>query len=89
MTISRRMRALERLFVERDIVQIQVESCLPEYPDVKRLEHIPGVGRQTAIQLMSMIVDIGSFEDSETFCTYFRRVPKVRDSSEKGHHRKL
>ena len=88
-TLSRRMKALEQLFEERDIVQKQVESCLPDDPNVKLLEHIPGVGRQTAVQLMSMIVDIGRFEDSEKFCAYFGLVPRVRDSGGKEHHGKM
>lgn len=88
-TLSRRMKALEQLFEERDIVQKQVESCLPDDPDVKLLEHIPGVGRQTAVQLMSMIVDISRFEDSEKFCAYFGLVPRVRDSGGKEHHGRM
>jgi transposase len=78
-TLSRRMRALEQLFEERDIVRKQVESGLPNDPNVTLLEHIPGVGRQTAVQLMSMIVDISRFEDSDKFCAYFGLVPRVRD----------
>jgi len=88
-TLVRRMKALEELFKERDLVQKQVESCLPGDPDVELLERIPGVGRQTAVQLMSMIVDIGRFEDSEKFCAYFGMVPRVRDSGGKEHHGKL
>lgn len=88
-TLIRRMMSLEQLFEERDIVQKQVESCLPGSRDVELLEHIPGVGRQTAVQLMSMIVDIDRFEDSEKFCAYFGMVPRVRDSGGKEHHGKL
>lgn len=88
-TLMRRMKTLEQLFEERDIVQKQVESCLPGDKNVELLEHIPGVGRQTAVQLMSMIVDIDRFEDSEKFCAYFGMVPRVRDSGGKEHHGKL
>jgi transposase len=88
-TLSRRMRALEQLFEERDIVRKQVESGLPNDPNVTLLEHIPGVGRQTAVQLMSMIVDISRFEDSDKFCAYFGLVPRVRDSGGKVHHGRM
>lgn len=88
-TLMRRMNYLEQLFEERDIVQKQVESCLPGDPDVDLLANIPGVGRQTAVQLMSMIVDIDRFEDAEKFCAYFGMVPKVRDSGGKEHHGKM
>ena len=84
-----RMRALEQLFEERDIVQKHVESCLPDYHNVKLLEHIQRVGRQTAVQLMSMIVNISRFEDSEKFYAYFGLMPRVRDSSGKEHQGRM
>ena len=89
LTLSRRMKALEQLFEERDIVQKKVESYLPNDPNVKLLEHILGVGRQTAVQLMSIIVDIDRFQDSEKFCAYLGLVPRVRDSGRKEHHGRM
>lgn len=88
-TFSRTMKALEQLFEERDVVQKQVESCLQDEPNMKLLEHIQGVGRQPAVQLMSIIVDIDRFQDSEKFCAYFRLVPRVRDSDGMEHHGRI
>lgn len=50
------------------------------------LESIPGIGRQTAVQLMSMIIDPNRFEDAEKFKAYFGMVPRVRDSGSSEHH---
>jgi Transposase and inactivated derivatives len=38
---------------------------------------------------MSMIIDIGRFEDPEKLCAYFGLVLKVRDSGGKEHHGKM
>lgn len=88
-TLSRRMGALEDLFEERDLIQKEVESRLPNDIDVSLLEKIPGVGRQTAVQIMSMIVDIDRFEDSEKLCAYFGMVPRTRDSGGKEHRGRM
>jgi len=53
---------------------------------VMLLESIPGIGRQTAIQLMSMIIDPNRFEDAEKFKAYFGMAPRVRDSGGSEHH---
>ena len=88
-TLMNRMEELERLFVERNSVQKEVESRLPDSKEVDLLMTIPGVARQTAVQIMSMIIDINRFPDSEKLCAYFGMVPRVRDSGGKEHHGKL
>jgi len=85
-TLMYRMNDLEELFVERDRVQKEVESRIPGSEDVELLEGIPGIGRQTAVQIMSMVIDINRFDDAEKLCAYFEMVPRVRDSGGKEHH---
>ena len=88
-TLMKRMGSLNELFRERDRVAKEVESKLPGSRDVELLSEIPGIGRQTAVQIMSMIIDINRFPDSEKLCAYFGMVPRVRDSGGKEHHGKL
>jgi len=89
LTLMYRINELERLFAERDAVQKDVESRLPDSREVEILMTIPGVARQTAVQIMSMIVDIDRFEDAEKLCAYFGLVPRVRDSGGKEHHGRM
>ena len=88
-TLSRRMGRLDELFNERDRIQKEVESRLPEDSRVALLEQIPGIGRQSAVQIMSMIVDVDRFPDAEHMCAYFGMVPRVRDSGGKEHHGRM
>ena len=84
-----RMAELERLFKERDSVKSEVESRLPNSKEVDLLMTVPGVARQTAVQIMSMIVDIDRFDDAEKLCAYFGMVPRVRDFGGKEHHGRM
>ena len=88
-TLMRRMDCLIDLFGERDLVKEDVESRLPGSRDVELLCGIPGIGRQTAVQIMSMIVDVNRFADAEKLCAYFGMVPRVRDSGGKEHHGRM
>lgn len=63
-----------------------MESSLPDDPSVELLCSIPGIGRLTAVQLMSMIVDVNRFSDGEHMCSYFGLVPRVRDSGGTVRH---
>ena len=47
---------------------------------------IPGIGTVSALELMSMIVDIGRFPGPDQMRAYFGMAPKVRDSGESVHH---
>ena len=88
-TLMRRMECLEDLFEERDLVTEDVKSRLPLSRDVELLTGIPGIGRQTAVQIMSMIVDVNRFGDAEKMCAYFGLVPRVRDSGGKERHGRM
>jgi transposase len=68
---------------------MEIESRGANDMNVELLESIPGIGRQTAVQLMSMIVDVTRFKDPERLCAYFGMVPRVRDSGGKEHHGRM
>jgi len=50
------------------------------------LAEIRGIGRQTAAQIMSMIIEISRFPDAEKLCAYFGIVPRIRDPRGKERH---
>lgn len=54
--------------------------------EVELLQSIPGVGRLTAVELKSMIVDISRFETADKMRAYYGMAPKVSDSGESVHH---
>jgi len=84
-----RLDEYERLVAEGNWLKHMVENELPGNRYVELIESIPGIGRQTAVQIMSMIVDPNRFEDGKKICAYFGMVPRVRDSGGKEHHGKL
>ena len=54
----------------------------------KLLESIPGIGRLTATEIYSMVVDIDRFTSAERFRSYFVMAPTVKNSGGKtniGH----
>lgn len=84
--LMHRIKVLEDLRCMNDQLTKEIRSMLPENRDVELLCTIPGIARQSAVQIMSMIVDIDRFEDSEKLCSYFGLVPRVRDSGGKMRH---
>lgn len=88
-TLMFRLDEYERLRTDGKILSKRVISELEGNRYVELIESIPGIGRQTAIQIMSMIVDPYRFEDGEHLCAYFGMVPRVRDSGGKEHHGKM
>ena len=74
---------------ESKLVAEEIEGRGKNDKNVELLESIPGIGRQTAVQLMSMIIDFARFADPEKLCAYFGMVPRVRDSGGKEHHGKM
>ena len=50
---------------------------------------IPGIGEQTAIMLMSMIIDITRFQSADKMRAYFGMNPVVRNSGETVKHGKI
>ena len=50
----------------------EIESrSICDSDDVRILSEIPGIRIQTAIQSMSMIVDVNRFDSADQLCTYF------------------
>ena len=84
-----RISELEHLREEGDEIGETIKKKLPGDVNVELLCSIPGIARLTAVQIMSMIVDIGRFEDPEKMCSYFGLVPRVRDSGGKERHGKM
>jgi transposase len=87
--LQSRLRYLEELRKESSRLTKIIMHKLPNDNNVRILISIPGVARQTAVQIMSMIVDVKRFGDPEKMCAYFGLVPRVRDSGEKEHHGRM
>lgn len=88
-TLMYRLDEYESLKMNGNYLKKKVEGLLPGDDRIELLMSIPGIGRQTAVQIMSMIVDPDRFEDEKHICSYFGMVPRVRDSGGKEHHGKL
>ena len=88
-TLQRRLNDYCRLLNEKKALASDIENRLPDSKEVDLLADIPGIGRQTAVRIMSMIIDIKRFDDPEKLCAYFGMVPRVRDSGGKEHHGKM
>jgi transposase len=88
-TLVKRVSGYASLLIESEQVVKEIESRGANDMNVELLESIPGIGRQTAVQLMSMIVDVTRFKDPERLCAYFGMVPRVRDSGGKEHHGRM
>ena len=88
-TLMYRLDEYERLVTDGNVLKHMVESQMMGNRYVELLESIPGIGRQTAIQIMSMIVDPNRFEDEKRICAYFGMVPRVRDSGGKENHGRM
>ena len=84
-----RLDEYERLITDGNVLKHMVESQMIGDRYVELLESIPGIGRQTAVQIMSMIVDPNRFEDEKKICAYFGMVPRVRDSGGKENHGRM
>jgi len=88
-TLMRRLNGYSALLEESNRVAAEIERRGESDLNVELLESIPGIGRQTAVQLMSMIIDVSRFQDAEKLCAYFGMVPRVRDSGGKEHHGRM
>ncbi|MCL1905048.1 MAG: IS110 family transposase [Methanomassiliicoccaceae archaeon] len=87
--LQSRLRYLEELRKENFQLTKMIMGKLPNDKNVEILCSVPGIARQSAVQIMSMIVDVKRFEDPEKMCSYFGLVPRVRDSGEKEHHGRM
>lgn len=88
-TLLKRVSGYAALLKESEQVAREIEGRGSEDKNVELLESIPGIGRQTAVQLMSMIIDVRRFEDPEKLCAYFGMAPRVRDSGGKERHGRM
>jgi transposase len=87
-TLMNRLDMLESLLRKANEINKEMEIIGKHDDNVRLLMTIPGMGMQSAVQIMSMIMDINRFADSEKLCSYFGLVPRVRDSGGKenrGH----
>lgn len=71
-------------------LRVEKESKVIEYffKDIEMCElirSIPGFGMVSAAYLTSMIMDIGRFQNKNSFTAYFGVVPRVRESAETSH----
>jgi transposase len=89
LTLQRRLNGFEQLLKERSDVAKNVKSRMPDDPNVTLLMNIQGIGKQTAIQIMSMIINVKRFEDPEKLCAYFGMVPRMSDSGGKQKRGKM
>ena len=88
-TLMRRVNGYSALLEESRRVAVEIERRGENDRNMQLLESIPGIGRQTAVQLMSMIVHVDRFRDPEKLCAYFGMVPRVRDSGGKENHGRM
>ena len=88
-TLMYRLDEYERLVTDGNVLKRMVENQMMGNRYVELLESIPGIGRQTAVQIMSMIVDPNRFPNEKRICAYFGMVPRVRDSGGKENHGRM
>jgi transposase len=89
LTLMNRLEMLESLLKKAKDVEKQMEFAGKNDSNVKLLLTIPGVGMQSAVQIMSMIIDVNRFSDPEKLCSYFGLVPRVHNSGGKTNHGKM
>ena len=85
-TLNMRIEALVLLLEKAKRIDQELQKIGNDDGNVRLLISIPGIGVRSAVQIMSMIIDIGRFEDSEKLCSYFGLVPRVRSSGGKEIH---
>ena len=78
----------EYIYLEERSKEVEKEMTRFEFDKeaVRLLETIPGIGELSAMELMSMIVDISRFPSSDVMRAYFGMAPKVRDSGDDVNH---
>jgi transposase len=89
LTLMNRLDMLGSLMKKAKEIEKQMELAGRNDPNVQLLLTIPGVGMQSAVQMMSMIIDIERFQDHEKLCSYFGLVPRVHNSGGKTNHGKM
>jgi len=89
MTLMNRLDMLESLFGRAKKIEAEMEISGRNDNNVRLLMTVPGIGMQSAVQMMSMIIDVTRFPDPEKLCSYFGMAPRVRNSGEKEHHGRM
>lgn len=72
--------------MKADQIDSKFEMAAVRTTEVVLLESIPGVGTVTAVEIMSMIVDISRFPTADKMRGYFGMASRVRDSGGKECH---
>jgi transposase len=84
--LMNRLDMLDSLLKKAKDIEKEMEINGKYDDNVRLLLTVPGIGMQSAVQIMSMIIDITRFSDPEKLCSYFGMAPRVRDSGGKEHH---
>jgi len=87
--LMRRIAKLSELLGHTKELDRELDALARGNEDVELLISIPGVGARSAVQIMSMIIDIDRFPDTEKLCSYFGLVPRVRSTGGKEIHGRL
>jgi Transposase and inactivated derivatives len=84
--LANRLDMYESLLKKADDIDNELDIFGKNDDNVRLLMTIPGVGMRSAVQIMSMIMDVTRFTDQEKLCAYFGLAPRVRDSGGKSNH---
>ena len=89
LTLMNRLDMLDSLLKKAKDIEKEMEINGRYDDNVRLLLTVPGIGMQSAVQIMSMIIDVKRFPDEEKLCSYFGMAPRVRDSGGKEHHGRM
>lgn len=74
--------SIEDLTRRIHVLDKQVEKLAEEYPEVLRLQQIPGVGALTSLAFVLLVDDPKRFDHSRDVGPYFGLVPRLDESSD-------
>lgn len=77
------LRLLDCLSIEVNLVTKEIDRKAEADPKARLLMGIPGIGRYSALLILSEIGDITRFPDSRHLCSYAGLVPSVRSSGQR------
>jgi transposase len=77
--------------LEKTISQLDklIKQRSSDFPEVKLLTSIPGIGTITAFLLASEIGDINRFTSSKSFASYFGLVPRLNQSGNHAYYGRI
>jgi len=77
----------QAFYIERSkAIDMELDRFPYDAESIDLLMRIPGIGKLSAVELMSMIVDISRFPSSDAMRSYFGMAPRVRNSGETISH---